>query len=73
VVHGGRLPRVRVVGAQHELADAHLGGQVAQRFRREDQRVVVQLAQILRRCFLQTDAGVHLRMNAKGIVRARGV
>src|SRR5215470_6564460 len=43
------LPRDRMVGADDELARADFGGQVSQRLRGEDERVVVHLPEILGR------------------------
>src|SRR5437660_2235268 len=52
-IHGGLRPRVGIVGAHHELARAHLGGEVAHRFGREHDVVVVQLPEILRGLLLE--------------------
>src|SRR5262252_262670 len=41
------LPRYRVVRADHQLAHAHLGGEMPQRFGGEHQRVVIHHAQVL--------------------------
>src|SRR5512145_1747968 len=57
VVHRLVLPRDRVVGADDELAGADLRGQMPQRFRGEDEGVVVHLPQILGRPLSQLDAG----------------
>ena len=62
-----------MVRAEHQLADAHLGGQMPQRLGGEHERVVVQLTQVLRRLLLEPDTRVHLRVDAQGIVRARRV
>src|SRR3989475_275861 len=73
VVDRLRLPRDRMVGADDELADADFRGQVPQRFRGEDQRVVIHLPQILGRLLLQLDAGVHVGRDAQAVVGARRV
>src|ERR1700738_2433160 len=54
----GAGPRERIVGADHDLAGAGLGDQVAQRFRSEHDRVEEQLAvaQVLRRLLLRERA-----------------
>src|SRR6266567_415369 len=52
-IHGGLRPWVGIVGAHHELARAHLGGEVAHRFGREHDVVVVQLPEILRGLLLE--------------------
>src|SRR5947207_3091951 len=52
-IHGGLRPRVGIVRAHHELARAHLGGEVAHRFGREHDVVVVQLPEILRGLLLE--------------------
>src|SRR5262244_847598 len=67
------LPRDRMVGADYELAHAHFRGQVAQRLRREDQRVVVHRSEIFGRPLLQRDSRVHVGGDAQAVVRARGV
>src|SRR5205823_2155562 len=53
VVDGGRGPGEGVVRAEDDLARADLGDQVPQCFRREDDRVVVKLLQVL--CWLLAD------------------
>src|SRR5262249_17423317 len=71
------LPRDRMVGADYELAHAHFRGQVAQRLRREDQRVVVHRSEIFGRPLLQRDSRVHVGGERGGegeaVGRARGV
>src|SRR3989454_9930187 len=52
-IHGGLRPRIGIVGADHELARSDLGGEVAHRFGREHDVVVVQLLEILRRLLLE--------------------
>src|SRR6476661_6263484 len=51
VIHGFGFPRIRVVGPQNDLARADVRDEVPQRFRREDQRIVVELLEVLRRFF----------------------
>src|SRR5438094_3324991 len=46
-------PRERIVGAHHDLTGPGLGDEVAQRLGREDERVEVELLEILRRLLLQ--------------------
>ena len=55
---GTLVPRERVVGAEHDLADAALGDQVAHRLGGEHDRVEIELAvlQVLGRLFLRQRA-----------------
>src|SRR4051812_31347498 len=53
VIHRLVLPRIREVGPQHDLARADVRNEVPQRFRREYQRIVVELLQVRRRLFLE--------------------
>src|SRR5215831_15892109 len=68
------LPRDRMIAAEHDLADADLGHQVAQRFGREDQRVEMKLVEILGRLLLELDVGIAvLRRHEARMVGARRV
>ena len=58
MVHGLQLPGIGVVAAQHDLAGADLGREMADRLGREDQRIEVELLQILGRLLLQLDVGL---------------
>ena len=53
VVHGLQLPGIGIVAAQHDLAGADLGREMADRLGREDQRIEVELLQVLRRLLLR--------------------
>jgi hypothetical protein len=52
------LLRIGIVAAKQDLAGADLSGQMADCFRREDQRTEMDLLEIFRRLFLELDAGV---------------
>src|SRR5262249_59000925 len=67
------LPRNRMVGADDELARADFRGQVPERFRGEDQRVVVHLPEILGRLLRELDARVFVRGDTERVVGARRV
>jgi formylglycine-generating enzyme required for sulfatase activity len=68
------VPRERVVGADHHLADAALGDQVAHPFRREHDRVEKELAvlEVLGRLLLRQRADP-VREGRDHRIRARGV
>src|SRR5438552_18134409 len=52
-IDGGLRPRVGKVGAQDDLPHSRLGDEVPHAFGREDDVVVVELADILRRLLLE--------------------
>ena len=66
-------PRERIVGAHDDLARADLGHQVAQRLGREDERVEVELPQILGRLLLELRRGAPVREGHADRVGARRV
>src|SRR4029077_6572274 len=66
-------PAERIVGAEHELRGTDLCREVAQRFGREDQRVVIELAQVLRRFLLQLHRRAAVGEGDADLVRAIGV
>jgi len=57
----------------HTVTRADFRGEMPQLLRGEDQRVVVHLAQILGRLFLQLHASVHVRRHPQAVVGARRV
>src|SRR6266542_3990335 len=57
VVDWLELPGIGIVAAQHDLAGADLGREMADGFRREDQRIEVELLEVLRRFLLERDVG----------------
>ena len=68
------MPRNRVIGPDDELARADFSREVAQHFRREDERVVVHRPHIFRRLLLELDLGVAVpRGDTTGVVRARRI
>ena len=69
-----QLPGIGIVAAQHDLAGADLGREMADRLGREDQRVEIELLQVLGRLLLQFDLGIAvLRRDETGVVRARSI
>ena len=63
-----------MIAAEHDLADANLRGQVAQRFGTEDQRIEIQLLQVFGRFFLQRDVRIaSRRVDETGVVRPVGI
>src|SRR3982074_941702 len=74
VVHRMLLPGDWMVAAEHPLAGAHLGHEVAQALRGEDQRVEIKLVEIFGRLLLELDLRVAvLRRHEAGVVGARRV
>src|SRR3954471_13919714 len=71
---GVLMPWNRVIRPDDELARARFSGEVAQHFRREDERVVVHRPHIFRRLLLELDLGVAVpRRDTTGVVRARRI
>src|SRR5882757_10724393 len=69
-----QFPRVWIIAAQHDLACADLRHQMADRFRREDQRVEIDLLEIFRRLLLQLDVGIaSLRADQAGMIGTIGI
>src|SRR6185295_4321215 len=71
VVHRRARPRVGVVGAHDELPAAGLGREMPQGLRREDDRVVVHLAEVLGRLLLERDPAPGRDDEAAGVGAAR--
>src|SRR5678816_153653 len=68
------FPGNRVIGAEHDLARAHLRHQMPERFLREHQRVEIDLVEILRRLLLEDDVRVAIdRRYEAGMVGTRSV
>jgi hypothetical protein len=68
------LPAIGEVAADDDLARADLGGEMADGFRREDQRVEIELLQVLGRLLLELDVGIAAgRTDQAGMVGAVGV
>src|SRR5262249_48337530 len=65
----------RVVAAEHDLADADLRDEMAQRLRGEDQGIEIELTQVLRRLPLQLDFRITCarRRDETGVVGARRI
>src|SRR5207302_2132978 len=73
VVDRGLGPAEWVIGAHDDLRGADLRGEMAQRLRREDQRVEVELAQVFGRLLLQLHRRAALGEGEADVVRSIGV
>lgn len=74
MVHGMELPRIGVVAANHDLGGAHLRHQVADRLRREDQRIEIDLLEIVGRLLLELDVRIAaLWSDQTGMIGAVGI
>jgi hypothetical protein len=62
-----------MVGVDDETTGADFRRQVPQRFRGEDERVVIHLPQVLGRLLPQLDRGVFVRRDTEAVVGARRV
>src|SRR5215207_3033422 len=68
------LPRIRMVAAKHDLANANLRSEVAQCFGTEDQRVKIKLFEVFGRLLFQRDIRIaSRRVYETGVVRPVGV
>ena len=66
------LPRDGMVGAEHDLARADLRDEVAQRLGREDERVEIELVQVLGRLLLEPMSGLQFCGETKQAWSERG-
>src|SRR5579883_1896926 len=74
MVDGMLLPRNRMVGAEHDLARADLGDEVAQCLGREHQRVIVELVEIFGGLLLEMDVRIAvLRRDEAGVIVTRRI
>src|SRR5690242_8282784 len=74
VIDGMALPRIGIVAAEHDLARAHLGDEMAELLGGEDERIEMEALQVLARSLCERDVLVAEPLaDIAGVIRSRGV
>jgi hypothetical protein len=69
VIYSRARPRIRIISPHHNLASAAFRHQMPQRFGGEDQRVEIELPQVLSGTFLQRCLAAALRKGQTAVIR----